>query len=60
MFITETNKELIQRARRSGASAKVAGSGGSIIGMYRGEDMFDSLASELGKLQAEVIRPILD
>jgi len=60
MSITETNKELIQAARRCGASAKFAGSGGSIIGMYRGEDMFDSLVSELGKLQAEVIRPIFD
>lgn len=60
MFITETNKELIQAARRCGASAKFAGSGGSIIGMYHGEGMFGSLASELGKLQAEVIRPMFD
>jgi len=58
MIITETNKELIQAARRCGASAKFAGSGGSIIGMYRGEDMFDLLVSELGKLQAEVIHPL--
>jgi len=57
MSITETNQELIRAARRCGASAKFAGSGGSIIGMYHGEDMFDSLVSELGKLQAEVIRP---
>ncbi len=58
MFITETNKELIQAARRCGASAKFAGSGGSIIGIYRGEAMFDLLVSELGKLQAEVIHPL--
>jgi len=58
MFITETNKELIQAARRCGASAKFAGSGGSIIGMYRGEDMFDLLVSELGNLQAKVIHPL--
>ena len=55
--IAENNKELIQAARRCGASAKFAGSGGSIIGMYYGEDMFDSLVSELGKFRAEVIRP---
>ena len=60
MFITETNKELIQVARQCGASAKFAGSGGSIIGMYRGKGMFDLLVSELGKLQAEVIRPLSD
>ncbi|MFC2166843.1 mevalonate kinase [Acidobacteriota bacterium] len=58
MSITETNTELIQAARRCGASAKFAGSGGSIIGMYHGEEMFASLVSELGKLQAEVIRPL--
>lgn len=60
MPITETNNELIQAARGCGASAKFAGSGGSIIGMYEGEDMFDSLVSELGKLRAEVIRPIFE
>ena len=58
--IAENNKELIQAARRCGASAKFAGSGGSIIGMYYGEDMFDSLVFELGKLQAEVIHPLFD
>jgi len=60
MFITETNKDLIQAARWCGASAKFAGSGGSIIGMYYGEDMYNSLVSELGKLQAEVIHPLFD
>ncbi len=59
MSITEPNKELIQAARQCGASAKFAGSGGSIIGMYYGEGMFDLLVSELGKLQAKVIRPIV-
>jgi glucuronokinase len=58
MPITENNMELIRAARRCGASAKFAGSGGSIIGMYKGEDMFDSLVIELGKLQATVIRPL--
>jgi len=58
MFISEANKELIQTARRCGASAKFAGSGGSIIGMYKGEDMFDVLVSEMGKIHAEVIHPL--
>ena len=58
MAITETNKELIQAARQCGASAKFAGSGGSIIGMYFGEEMFDDLVSELRKLNAKVIRPV--
>ena len=57
MAISPSNWELINRARRCGASAKFAGSGGSIIGMYRGEDMFDRLKDELAEEKAEVIRP---
>lgn len=57
MRISESNRELILTARSCGASAKFAGSGGSIIGMYRGEDMFDRLKSELSRIQARVIRP---
>lgn len=60
MFISDTNKEFIQEARRCGASAKFAGSGGSIIGMYLGENMFDKLVAKLGKIQAEVIRPFFE
>jgi glucuronokinase len=49
--------EMIQTARRCGASAKFAGSGGSLVGIYRDEDMFERLNQELGKLGAKVIRP---
>ncbi|MFC2156325.1 mevalonate kinase [Acidobacteriota bacterium] len=57
MKISESNRELIETARRCGASAKFAGSGGTIIGMYEDEKMFDRLKKELGKFHAQVIRP---
>ena len=57
MTISPSNKELIATARRLGVSAKFAGSGGSIVGMMRSEKEFETLVYELGKLEAEVIRP---
>jgi glucuronokinase len=60
MAISKSNFEMIDTARRCGASAKFAGSGGSIIGMYRDEDMFSCLVSELSKIGAKVIKPIIE
>ncbi len=60
MTISKSNFELIDIARRCGASSKFAGSGGSIIGMYRDEDVFSHLVSELGKIGAKVIKPIIE
>jgi glucuronokinase len=48
---------MIAVARRCGASAKFAGSGGAIIGTYRGEAMFERLSRELASIGSQVIRP---
>jgi glucuronokinase len=60
MKISESNFEMVHVARQCGASAKFAGSGGSLTGMYADEDMFSRLKVELEKLQAVVIKPIID
>lgn len=60
MKISQSNLEMIQTARQCGASAKFAGSGGSIIGLYTDEEMFARLKVELEKLQAVVIQPLID
>ena len=60
MKISEGNFELIRAARDCGASAKFAGSGGSIIGMYSGEMMYARLRTRLEKLGAEVVKPKID
>jgi glucuronokinase len=59
MRISESNMEMIRAARRCGASAKYAGSGGSIIGIYKGEEMFRRLKDELGDIGARIIEPVI-
>jgi glucuronokinase len=49
--------QMVETARRCGASAKFAGSGGAIIGTYRDEAMFEQLSHELGAVNSRVIRP---
>ncbi len=57
MRISESNLEMIRAARRCGAAAKFAGSGGSIIGIFEDETMFERLSRELSRIGAKVIRP---
>ncbi|MBC7922744.1 MAG: GHMP kinase [Ferruginibacter sp.] len=57
MTISESNLALIQAARQCGASASFTGSGGSIIGMYRDDEMLNRLFVELKKRNARVLKP---
>ncbi|MDH7511901.1 MAG: hypothetical protein QHH14_03020 [Clostridiales bacterium] len=59
MRISEGDLDMIKTARRCGASAKFAGSGGSIIGIYDGEDMYECLVRELSRLEAVTLKPII-
>ncbi len=59
MPISEGNREMIETARKLGASAKFAGSGGSIIGMYRDDDMFASLVEAFARIEAKLIKPTI-
>lgn len=49
--------EMIEVARRCGASAKFAGSGGAIIGTYRDEAMFENLRAQLAAIGSRTIKP---
>jgi glucuronokinase len=51
--------EMIERARKVGATAKFAGSGGAIIGTYADESMFRELQKELGQMRCMVLKPII-
>lgn len=51
--------EMVETARRIGASAKFAGSGGSIIGTYEDEEMFFRLKNDFEKKRCSVIKPIV-
>jgi glucuronokinase len=57
MNISESNHEMVAIARSCGASAKFAGSGGSIIGIYKDDEMLTQLIVELKKINARVIKP---
>jgi len=57
MEISHDNVAMVRAARGVGASAKFAGSGGSIIGIYDGDRMFNALVVELGRIGAKVIKP---
>jgi glucuronokinase len=59
MNISESNMELVQTARKCGASAKFSGSGGAIIGMYENDEMLQRLMVNLQKINARVIKPII-
>lgn len=48
---------MVETARRCGASAKFAGSGGAIIGTYRGPAMFEELSARLAALGSRTTRP---
>ena len=49
--------EMVETARRCGASAKFAGSGGAIIGTYRDHAMFESLSYDLQAIGSRTIKP---
>jgi glucuronokinase len=49
--------EMVEVARRTGASAKFAGSGGAIIGTYEGEAMLDALEASLAAMGSRLIKP---
>lgn len=59
MNISTENKKMIETARNCGASAKFAGSGGSIIGIYNGNDMLNQLIVEMKNIKARVIKPYI-
>lgn len=59
MQISESNLEMVKTARACGASAKFSGSGGTIIGMYRDDEMLRKLILSLKKINARVIKPYI-
>jgi glucuronokinase len=57
MPISEGNLEMIFTARDCGASAKFAGSGGTIIGSYSDEATYRLLTRAFQKLEVQLIKP---
>ncbi len=59
MNISDENMQMVKIARSCGASAKFAGSGGSIIGIYHDDEMLNRLKNGLRDVKARVIRPFI-
>ena len=57
--ISSGNRQMVDAARTTGASAKFTGSGGAIIGTYSSEEMFEALVRKLGATGVNVIKPQL-
>ncbi len=55
--ITPAHADMVRRARRTGASAHFAGSGGAILGTYSDQEMLRNLERELEPIRCCVIRP---
>jgi glucuronokinase len=55
--IDEGNLEMIRLARETGATANFAGSGGAIVGTYKGDAMFEALRRSLARAGVAVIHP---
>jgi len=57
--IGKGNLEMIQTARRLGASANFAGSGGAIVGRYKSPAMYEALVRAMKQVGVGVIRPVV-
>jgi glucuronokinase len=59
MAIRPADLAMIEAVRACGASAKFAGSGGSVVGSYRDERMFGQVVRALESQGAVVVKPVI-
>ncbi len=55
--LSEGNLRLVRIAREAGASAKFSGSGGAIVGLCPGEEIFARLQERFAAINVNLIRP---
>ncbi len=58
--LSDENWEMINTARNIGASAKFAGSGGAIVGIYEHDQMYSELESVFGQYGIKTVRPVIE
>jgi glucuronokinase len=59
MNIAPENLRMVEEARKVGASAKFAGGGGAIVGLYHGARQYQELVDAMGELRCKVLRPLI-
>ena len=57
--VSDANRNMVLTARKSGASAKFAGSGGAIVGTYEDEQQFARLSTDLASIGCTVLKPVI-
>ena len=57
--VAEENKRMVMTARRAGASAKFAGSGGAIVGTYEDEAQYARLKAALAEIGTVALKPTI-
>ncbi len=55
--VAPANRNMVLAARAAGASAKFAGSGGAIVGIYEDDAQYERLVQALGAIGCQTIRP---
>ncbi len=59
MQIAPENQRMIDMARSVGASAKFAGSGGAIVGVYHGGKQYQALSDAMASIGCTTLRPMV-
>lgn len=59
MPIARENERMVDAARKTGASAKFAGSGGAICGLYKDGRQYQDLVDALAAIRCTVLRPMV-
>ncbi len=59
MPIVPENLRMVDVARSTGASAKFAGSGGAIVGLYKDGRQYQQLTDALAAIRCTVLRPLI-
>ncbi|MGD0542426.1 MAG: GHMP kinase [Tepidisphaeraceae bacterium] len=59
MNISPENLRMVEAARGVGASAKFAGSGGAIVGLYHSARQYQELTDALAAVRCTVLRPLI-
>jgi len=57
--VGDENRDMVATARGTGASAKFAGSGGAIVGLFEDDTMFERLEKAFAPKGIRVIRPVI-
>jgi glucuronokinase len=59
MPIALENLRMVEAARAVGASAKFTGSGGAIVGLYKGGRQYQQLTDALAAIRCTILRPMI-